>query len=300
MGENNKSLSATAGLAEGSLRDVEAAVCAGAASVDIASRFQMLDLGNGTKVVLAIGDKGKPEVLDDLEQPLRMAALGPPRRTGIVTLHEVMSFISHVTRFALKDQTTVWADARDFSVQAVFDDDPAGPDLKAAGWRAHRAKYTCPRSPEWLAWTGADGKDFKQEAFAQFLEDRLEEIAGKDGYPRAAELLEMARNLTINVTGKFKKSIDPTSGTGTLICENEHGAGSTRIPRAFVLGLRVFEGGPPYEVEARIRFVMREGTPIFSFNLHRRAEIERDAFNDVRSTIARGTGLPIFAGTPGA
>jgi uncharacterized protein YfdQ (DUF2303 family) len=211
-----------------------------------------------------------------------------------------MSFIAHVNRYKVTEQTTVWADAKDFTVQVVFDDDPAGGDLQRAGWGEHRARYTCPRSPEWLAWIALEGKEIGQAAFAQFLEDRLEDIASKDGFPKPAELLDMARNLVINATGKFKKTIDPTSGTGTLVCESEHGAGSTRIPRAFVLGLRVFEGGHAYKVEARIRFVMREATPIFSYVLHRRAEIERDAFNDVRETIAKGTGLAIFAGNPGA
>lgn len=300
MGEPNKSLSATAGLAEGSLRDVEAAVCAGAAAVSIESRIKLIDLGNGARAVLGIDSAGLPVVIDELEQPLRMAALGPPRRTGMVTLHEVDSFIEHVRRFALPEQTTLWADARDFSLQAVFDDDPAGPTLTAAGWRAHRAKYTCPRSPEWLAWTGLEGKELRQEPFAQFLEDRLEDIASKEGYPQAAALLEMARNLTINVKGTFKKTINPTDGTGTLTADVEHGGGSTKIPRAFMLGLRVFEGGEAYQVEARIRFAMREGAPYFGFVLHRRAEIERDAFNDVRVRVAKGTELPVFAGTPGA
>lgn len=300
MADPNKSLSATLGLAEGSLRDVEAAVCAGAAAVDIKNRLQVVDLGNGERVVVAIGDKGKPEVLDDFEQPLRMAALGPARRTGMVILHEVDSFIEHARRFALPDQTTLWADARDFSLQAVFDDDPAGPTLTAAGWRAHRSKYTCPRSPEWLAWTGMEGNELRQEPFAQFLEDRLEDIASKDGYPAAAALLEMARNLTINVKGTFKKTINPHDGTGTLTADVEHGGGSTRIPRAFMLGLRVFEGGVQYAVEARIRFAMKEGTPSFGFILHRRAETERDAFNDVRAQVVKGVGLPVFAGTPGA
>jgi uncharacterized protein YfdQ (DUF2303 family) len=298
--EDKKSLSATAGLAEGSLRDVEAAVCAGASAVDIESRFRVLDLGNGSRAVVAIGNEGRPVVLDELDQALREAALGPTRRTGMVMLHEVDSFIEHVRRFALPDQTTLWADARDFSLQAVFDDDPAGPTLTAAGWRAHRAKYTCPRSPEWLAWTGMEGKELRQEPFAQFLEDRLEDIASKEGFPRAADLLEMARNLTINVKGTFKKTINPHDGTGTLTADVEHGGGSTKIPRAFMLGLRVFEGGAPYEVEARIRFAMREGTPSFGFILHRRAEIERDAFNDVRAQVAKGVGLSVFAGTPGA
>lgn len=282
------------------MRDVEAAVAAGAMSVDIDSRFRVVDLGNGSRVVLAIGNNGKPELVDDLDQPLREAALGPPRRHGNMVLHEVDSFIEHVKRFALPDQTTIWADAKDFSIQVVYDDDPAGGDLKAAGWRAHRARYTCPRSPEWLAWTALEGKEIRQEAFAQFLEDRLDDIASKEGFPKPAELLEVARNLVIHAKGAFKKTFDPVSGTGTLVCETEHGPGSTRIPRAFVLGLRVFEGGEPYEVEARIRFAMREGTPIFGFVLHRRAEIERDAFNDVRKAVAAGTRMPVFAGSPGA
>jgi len=276
--------------------DTEAAVLAGAALVDVKSRFEMLELGNGVRAVVALGNDGKPEVLDDLDPYLRLAVLGPPRRQGQIVLHEVASFIEHVNRFKLPNQTTIWANQRDFSVVAIFDDDPAGAELTRAGWRAHRAGYMCPRSPEWLAWTKFEGNEFGQEAFAQLLEDRLEDIAAKDGYPKAAELLEMARNLVINQKGTFKKTIDPTSGTGTLVCENEHGQGSTKIPRAFLLGLSVFEGGEHFAIEARIRFTMANGVPRFAYALHRRAEIERDAFLDVRAQVEKGTALPVFAG----
>lgn len=38
--------------------------------------------------------------------------------------------------------------------------------------------------------------------------------------------------------------------------------------------------------------------PSFAFVMHRRGDIERDAFGEVRTEIADATGLPVFAGTP--
>jgi uncharacterized protein YfdQ (DUF2303 family) len=275
-------------------------VIAGAAAVGIEDRLKIVDVGNGARVAVAVGNGGRPFVLESVTTRLRDAAPAPPRRTGNATLHEVESFIAYVNRYKIQGQTTLWADAKAFTMAAVLDDAPEGADITKAGWCEHRARYICPRSPEWIAWTGLEGKALRQEAFAQLLEDRLEELTSGDGFPAPAEMLSMARSLTINVQGKFRRQIDPTTGTGILQHENEHGAGSTKIPRAFLLALRVFDGGATYRVEARIRFSLTAEGPTFSFNLHRREVIERDAFGEVRERVGSATGLVVFAGASGA
>ena len=60
----------------------------------------------------------------------------------------------------------------------------------------------------------------------------------------------------------------------------------------------VFEGGVRYSVECRVRFAITEGVPAFSFTMHRRKEIERDAFNAVRLKVGEQTKRLILAGTP--
>lgn len=174
---------------------------------------------------------------------------------------------------------------------------PEGASSKAA-WRQHRAVYTCPRSPEWKAWSEQDGRPLAQEAFADFIEARLEDLKAGEGYPKPLDVLQMARHLVMHQKGTFKRKIDPTNGNGILINKVENDAGSTVIPRAFQLAIPVFEGGTRYLIEARVRFAIAEGRPVFSYTLHRRKEIERDAFNKVRSKFQAATAVVVLAGTP--
>lgn len=274
-----------------------AAIESGRRSADVNRRLVVFE---GVPVVA--GADGGAAVAKDLLAELDARRPTPVRRKGTATLAELESFVEHVNRFK-GPATVAFADVARFRVAAIFDYNPAGSASerdgdKLAGWMEHRAVYVCPRSPEWVAWTERDGRPMTQTEFADFVEARLEDLrsGSKDDYPKPVDVLAMARNLMVRTSGTFQRTIDPTTGTGTLIAKTEHGAESTKIHRAFLLGLRVFEGGELYAVEARVRFSLVEGRPAFSYQLYRRAELERDAFADVRAKVAEGTQVPVYAG----
>lgn len=289
-----------------STSDTAAAVEAGRKAATLAERFDVIDnTPEGSvasaalwdSIPICLRDNGAVEVAHDLHEEMLGMAPGPRRRESKPSFHELQSFIAYLNRHRHPLESVAFADLSSFSVEAIFDYHPEGPEHDAARWMVHRASYVCPRSPEWLAWTEREGKPQAQEAFADFIEQRLEDIASGDKkFPAALDLLEMARNLMVRTQGQFQRTIDPTSGTGTLINKTEHGAESTKIPRAFILGLRVFEGGALYQVEARLRFELREGRAMFTYSLHRRGEVERAAFSDVTRAVA-GV-VPVFAGKP--
>ena len=216
-------------------------------------------------------------------------------RTGSSALTEVDSFVAHIKRWG-SEATVVYADNAAMSFVAVLDDHPADPRTTAA--RAHRATYACPRSNEWITWTALDSKAQSQTQFADFIESRLEDLTGAAGYPTPVEVLQVGRSLNILTKGTFQREINPTNGDSILVCKTETDSGSTAIPRAFMLAIPVFDGGVRYQVEARVRFALVEGRPSFSFTLHRRSEIERDAFGEVRAKVAKETGRLVLAGTP--
>ena len=68
----------------------------------------------------------------------------------------------------------------------------------------------------------------------------------------------MARDLQIHTRGTFTKKLHPTTGDFALVCKQETEASSTPIPRAFLVALPVFEGGPLYQLEARIRMLQAD------------------------------------------
>lgn len=237
------------------------------------------------------------EVFADALDALEARDTKPRRRVGRVAFHEVDSLIQYVQRFGRED-TIVYANPGTFAVEVVLNEHPKGEDNTDAAWRDHRATYSCPRSPEWIAWCEHDGKPMTQEKFADFIESRLEDLRAAPGMPAPTDVLTMARNLIMRTKGTFERQINPTTGASVLVNKTETDTGSTEIPRAFAIGVAVFEGGVPYQVEARVRLEIKEGRAAFAYVLHRRKEIERDAFQAVRAQIASETGKLVLAGNP--
>lgn len=290
--------------------NAEAGVDAGIALANVDGRVAHLGKDNDIPVGLVPAGM-KLDVLKGVLETEDARAQRPRRLKGSATFTELDSFIAHVNAFKDPD-TVIFADTADVQLTAVLNyhhsnakggNDAVGDDR--ARWADHRSVYACPLSEAWERWTGLDGTPMRQEAFAQFIEDNMVDLAnpeeGDNGlFPSPAAVLEMARNLSIKINGEFSKSINPTTGEATLINKTEHGPTSTKIPRAFLLKLAVFEAGVMYRVEARLRFSLADGRPTFSYALYQAEAIKRDAFGSVRAEVAKGTTLPVYAGAPEA
>jgi uncharacterized protein YfdQ (DUF2303 family) len=284
--------------------NIQSALEAGKRLAEVGSRFTMIEHPNepDVKVPVATLDQGeggvRVAVLTDALAELDKRAAYPRRREGTFKLTELESFIAYINRYKDEHTTIAWADSERCQVTTVFDDHSGGGDTTNASWRAHRAVYSCPRSAEWQAWCEQDGRAMPQEKFGDFIEARLEDLRSADGYPKPLDVLAMARHLVVRSKGTFERQVNPTTGEGILVNKLENDTDSTVIPRAFVLGIPVFEGGDAYQVEARVRFAITEGRAAFSYTLHRRKEIERDAFADVRAKVVASTSVVLLAGSP--
>lgn len=275
----------------------DAAIEAGEAAAQIDDRVTER---NGIPIGLE-SERGKIRVLSDVLAAADERAEAPRRRKGSATHQELDSFIAHVNRF--KDAgSVVWADAQNTKLTAVLNYHPAGE--AAPRWNDHRSIYACPLSRQWLLWIGRNEKPMGQEEFGQFVEDNMADLANPGAEPEDADLpppakvLEVARTLIVRTKGEFSRTLNPTSGEFSLVNKLENESTSTKIPRAFLLQLPVFEAGTPYRVEARLRFSMADGKPRFAFALYQIDVIKRDAFGEVRQQVVEGTGLPVFVGTP--
>jgi uncharacterized protein YfdQ (DUF2303 family) len=288
-------------LFESHTSDIAAALDAGKDLAGIESHYALIGEDDDPVIPVALVTKAgecRIEVLADVLKAQDQRAAFPRRRVGAHHVSELESFVAIVNRYKA-NETVVWADTERFTVTAVFNEHDAGPEAEGAGWRDHRAVYQCPRSAEWLAWTSIDGKALSQDAFAEWVDQRLEDLTTAAGFPAPTDVLKVARDLQVHSKGTFSRSFDPTTGTGHLLCKTDNEQTSTPIPRAFQLAIPVFQGGALYRVEARIRFAMVEGRPTFTVVLHRRVEIERDAFSDVRKAVTEGCEVPLLAGAAG-
>jgi uncharacterized protein YfdQ (DUF2303 family) len=227
-------------------------------------------------------------------------ATAPRRRKGTATHQEFDSFILHVNRFKDAD-SVIFADNDNTSLTAVLDyHTAAGPR-----WGEHQSVYECPKSRQWALWMSKNGCQFDQEKFGEFIDANMRDLASPSAggavsvdIAEPAAVLQMARNLVVQTKGEFSRIINPTTGEGSLIVKDEHGPQSTKVPRAFLLQLPVFENGTVYAVEARIRFAMNGGRPTFAYVLYEPEKIVQDAFGEVRTKATTGTALPLFVGSP--
>lgn len=276
--------------------NMQAIIDAARAGVDISKTMTTID---GIPVLV---DGDQVHILNNVLEIADKRGAAPRRRKGTSNHSELASFIEHIIRFKDAD-SAVFADTGAVRMTAVLDYHQAGAD-KPPRWGEHRSVYVCPLSEQWRLWTANNGVKLAQDAFAQFIEDNMQDLASPTGngddkdFPMPSDVLTMARNLVIQSKGEFSRSINPTTGESSLVCKNENVTGSTKIPRAFLIGIPVFEAGAMYRVEARMRMDMSSGRPSFSYVLYQPEVIKRDAFGEVRQMVKEQTALPVFAGSP--
>ena len=227
-------------------------------------------------------------------------ANGPPRRVGTSTHTELSSFVAYVERMKC-DDSTIWADIATGRILAVLDYHPEGGDPKATAWGNHCARYVATLTPQWQAWIALNGATVWQDQLADFLEDHVEDLDGaRKGkeYPSAAAMLELCRDLKVHTKGIFERKLDPRTGASVLVCKLDNEASSTPIPKAFVVAIPIYEGGPAYQLEVALRLKLVGNGAQFAITIRRAEEFKRQAFGEMRALVAEKCGRTVFAGTP--
>lgn len=287
------------------------------AAVEIDGRITELEVtdhnGDSEAIPVAItpttGGGYRVEVAKDVIAESERRASGPRRRTGNVELGAVADFIAYVNRFKGAD-SLVFAPASPPGVTAIFDYHPGAvvtvgdepEQAPKASWCQDRATYRCPLSRQWQLWLVAESRPQGQVAFGDFIEANQQDLGTKEGFASATRMIDVARNLVINSGTKYQRTVNQTTGEGTLTIKDEHDtATSTVIPKAFILAIPVFEGDDIlYPVEALLRFAMVEGRPTFTFILQNKEKCLEHALAQLRERVATGCGIPVFVGTPPA
>lgn len=237
---------------------------------------------------------------DESVQKLNLEAwlANPTRNRGTATLYDPSNFVDYVKRLGDLG-TTVWGDEDNLSFTAVFNDHAAP---AASGWRDHTARLQLRNDPEWTQFQQCSGQYLDQITFAEFLQDYAPSIVRPDG----ATLLTVAMNFKAHRKAEFETAVDLSTGdvsfnyTEQTTPKVAPKAGQIEVPREFTVALSPFLGLPTVEVNARLKFdITREGLRI-GFQLVRPDLVRRDAFADIRQTIADGlaeTGVQVLLGS---
>lgn len=244
----------------------------------------------------------------------------PERRRGVSKLTDLQSFIAAVNRFKDAGSALFAHNSTPPRLECVFTYHPKGPadGPDSVRFGDHRAEYTFPLAEEWKTWTAFNGKPMSQAEFALFLENRLFDIGDPThAFPASIEfaqrlsvsfaspqkLLELSRSLSIHIDRRVKNSTKLQSGEGQIIFTEEHTdeAGQPlHVPGAFLIVVRVFENGVPYQIPARLRYRVGGGQISWSYELYRPDRALDDAIKEACVQAEKDTGLPLFYGAPEA
>lgn len=220
------------------------------------------------------------------------------------TLKDVASFTSYVNQFK-GPATQIFADPSQNVMTAVLDYHEPNKAARAA----HMAVLSLQYAPEWLAWTGISGKETPQKPFAEFVEENQLFILEPDG----ATVLEMVRNLKVDMKVEFASKVDLKSGRIQLTYNEIEDAQTSAkgqvltLPDHFELALGVYDGEPrtdkvdghPIRVLIRTRFP--EKTKLaFIAKLMDQPAIKKAAFSAVCQRVANDTGIKVLWGSPSA
>jgi uncharacterized protein YfdQ (DUF2303 family) len=276
--------------------------------------------GVATLALLPTGMK-----VEDLGPMVEKTRLQPIRRKGTAKLGSIQSFIDHANRFkdldsvvfAEPDQLTTPPKPR---LLSVLDYHRAGGE-GAPRWNVHRGLYEFPLSEEWRAWSAVDGKTLDQNAFAEFIEDRIGDVLPSPDaidpadnlarimrefattFATPAKLMELSRGLKIHEVSQVANVVNLSTGEGQISWTAEHQDAQgqpMKVPGAFLIAVPVFFAGAAYRIPVRLRYRKSGPSIKWALLLYRPEITFRHAFDEAVELVSEKTKLPVLHGNPEA
>jgi uncharacterized protein YfdQ (DUF2303 family) len=206
----------------------------------------------------------------------------PTRIRATVAARDADSLIKYVLAFH-DGATMVFADESALTISAIIDYHHEEPS-----WADHVARLALTATPQWSEWIAADKKKMGQVAFAEFLEDHIQDIAE----PAGAQILEIATTLEAKKSVSFSSSVRLSNGSRSFqFSEDVAGSaarGTLQIPEQFTLGLVPFDGAARYGLTTRLRYSLENSHLLLRIELVRPEDVVKSAFADIRTAIADG------------
>lgn len=249
--------------------DIQAAIDAGR---ELATQPFYL---NGTPFLI-IKEGHKAQELEELRDfPLRIEQK---------TVHTTaISFIEYYNNFSDANSVIMINDESNEFIAYLDYHQPDQPD-----WKAHQSRFKLKPTVEWNNWQQNDKKTMSQTDFGNFIETNLEEIIT----PSGAEMLEIALSIQAKTEVKFSQAQRLDNGQMQFTYhEDINGTAGTKgqlkIPQTFVIGLKLYEGGEPYQIEARLRYRIKEGELSMWYELIRPHKTVQANLDDTESLIIK-------------
>lgn len=206
----------------------------------------------------------------------------PTRIRQAVQLKTEQAFIDYANKFKVSG-TSIFSDPDSLEVKVVFDYHISAENPK---WGNHSAFYNCPFSKDWKAWTGKNKSAMNQIEFAAFLENNLHCLATEGNTVNGSELLAMVLAFEETRKSEFKSVQRLQDGTMAFsFTDEQSGGGKARLPEEITLGIQPFHNGDFYQLKARVRYRIKEGSLSLWYELINPEKVIEDAFNTTVSKL---------------
>ena len=162
----------------------------------------------------------------------------------------------------------------------------------APRWAVHRADYVPCYSPAFLAWQQMHKRHMSHPQFAEFIEERLCDIAAPD----AATMMEVAINFQASGQTNFSSSQRLQSGDVQFAFSREvRGSvkqGQIEVPSQLLVRLPLYEFHQSVDLPANLRFrVTPEGALVIWYEFIRLDEVlgafDTRILEDIRKLVPR-------------
>ena len=255
-----------------------------------------IDAGLVMGEIRKVGDNGIPFIAlpeNSAAVSLEKYLPAPIQRKQRLEFKEPESFIQYVKDY--NESPIIFSDGRD--ILCVLDYHLKGKD-GGAKWGCHTAALRLRETPEWEQWRAILDKPIEQSQFAEFLEDRVEDIIK----PKGADVLEMALKLQATKKVSYNKQLRLENGDIQLnyeeTTEAKAGAkGNIVVPTEIKIGVKVYDGTDPYEINLKMRYRLSGGECKFILRLPNYQSFIDGACKQVCEDIEKKTKVKVFYGS---
>lgn len=181
------------------------------------------------------------------------------------------------------------------TVLCVLNDTEAG----LPGHRDWQVFWQVDRSLAWAAWMKlAQANYVSQKVLAEFIEDWRQTIVTPD----AATLMELATDMQGHKGAEWRSGQRLKDGTIQVSYVEEVRAsnreGVIEVPGALTIFTPVFDGEPPIEIQARLRWSVDDGKVTFRVVLPPVEEVEQSQMLAIGTRLVEWGATPLVFGAP--
>lgn len=150
-------------------------------------------------------------------------------------------------------------------------------------------------------WLKFDEEGMDQSDFALFIDKHLNDIRCREEdrklYPTQMELFNFVTTLQDSKNDRFSRKINIQNGDLSVSLERESDDGTKQLLKLFErfpIVLQIYEGFPEYQLEAKLRFRIRDGQVYFFYDIQGLEEMFIAARDWAVSELKEKTGLPVY------